>query len=77
MFAQLSLWYKSLSSLKQFMLSFFLNWIFWLAAWLVGERIFFDEQMSWAYHIFHATWMTFFTTVFSNWRKIKALFKNG
>ncbi len=77
MFAQLTHWYQALTPLKQLIISFLLTWIFWLAAWLIGERVFFDESMSWAYHFFHATWMAFFTIVPFNWKRIKAGLKEN
>ena len=68
-------WYNNLTPLKQFAVSLILNWFYWLTAWLILERFFFDKQRSWSYHIFHATWMSFFMTIFLEWKTTKALFK--
>jgi hypothetical protein len=77
MFKRYYKWYNNLTPLKQLTVSFSFNWFIWFIAWLLGDKIFFDEQHSWGYHIFHATWMAFFWTIFSNWTTIKALFKSN
>ncbi len=68
-------WYKSLTPLKKLIVSFILNWIYWLIAWLIAEQFVFDENRSWKYHVFHATWMSFFMTIPFNWKEIKQIFK--
>jgi len=63
--------------LKQLIISYILNWIFWIIAGLIVERIYYDDRQSWSYHILNASWMAFFTTIFFNWKTINALFKTG
>ncbi len=75
MFKRYNKWYNNLTPSKQLTVAFILNWFVWLIGWLFGDNIFFDEPHSWGYHIFHATWMAFFMTIFSNWTSMKALFK--
>ena len=68
-------WYNNLTALKQLTVSFTINWFVWLFGSLLGDKIFFDEQHSWGYHIFDATWMAFFMTILYNWTTVKTLFK--
>ena len=68
-------WYRNLTALKRLALSFILNWLYWLTAWLIAEQFVFDEQRSWKYHVFHATWMSFFMTLLFNWKELKQIFK--
>jgi len=68
-------WYESLSAAKQIAVSFLLNFLVWLISWLFVERILFDENRSWAYHIYHATFMSLFTTLSSRWHLFKTLFR--
>lgn len=62
--------------LQTLIFSFSLNWIFWLIAWLLAEQFIFEEKRSWNYHIFHATWMSFFMTIPFNWKELKQIFKS-
>jgi hypothetical protein len=75
MFKKYNNWYRSLTPLKQLIVSFTLNWFLWLIVFLIGEMILFDEQRSWGYRLFYATWMSFFMTIPSNWKKLKSIFK--
>jgi hypothetical protein len=75
MFKKYSNWYRNLTPLKKLLVSFILNWIYWLTAWLIAEKFFFDERRSWRYHAFHATWMAFFMTIPFNWKELKMIFK--
>lgn len=68
-------WYRSLTPLKKLAVSFILNWVYWLIAWLIAEHFVFDEKRSWKYHVFHATWMSFFMTIPFNWKELKQIFK--
>ncbi|HZH01120.1 MAG TPA: hypothetical protein VEY32_08560 [Flavisolibacter sp.] len=68
-------WYKGLTPLKKLVVSFILNWLYWLIAWLIAEQFFFDEKRSWKYHVFHATWMSFFMTIPFHWKELKQIFK--
>lgn len=68
-------WHNSLTPFKRIGVSFILNWFFWLAAWLIAEKIFFEEKISWKDHFIHATWMSFFMTMPFSWKAIKELFK--
>lgn len=74
MFKRLMTWYKGLTPVKRLLLSFLLNWIYWLFAWKLAEQFIFEETRSWDYHLFHATWMSFFMTLLFNWRDIKLIF---
>ncbi len=67
-------WYNNLTPIGRLTVSFILNWIYWLIAWLIGEKLFFDEVRSWAYHFMHATWMAFFMTILFNWQVVKSIF---
>ena len=66
---------EGFTPLKRLTVSFILNWLYWLIAWLIVERFLFDEKHSWKYHIFHATWMSFFMTIPFNWNELKDIFK--
>ena len=68
-------WYRRLTPLKKLVASLILNWIYWLMAWLIAEQFVFDEKRSWKYHVFHATWMSFFMTIPFNWKELKQIFK--
>ena len=68
-------WYRNLTALKRIVVSFILNWLYWLTAWLIAEYFVFDEQRSWKYHVFHATWMSIFMTIPFNWNELKQIFK--
>lgn len=68
-------WYKRLTPLKRLIVSFILNWFYWLIAWLIVEQFLFDEKRSWKYLVFHATWMSFFMIPFS-WKELKQIFKS-
>jgi len=68
-------WYNNLSPLKQLTLYFVFNWLLWCIASLIGEKLSFTETRSIGGHIFSATWMSFFMTIFFNWKKSKLLFK--
>jgi hypothetical protein len=70
-----SKWFSELSPLQKWVVSYILNWFFWLFAWLIAEQLFFDETLSWRYHIFHATWMAFFITFSYIWEELKNIFK--
>lgn len=69
-------WYNSLTPLKKLIISFILNWFYWLIAWLIAEQFVFDEKRSLKYHVFHATWMAFFMTIPFNWKELKQIFKS-
>lgn len=69
-------WFDQLTSLQKLVVSYSLNWIFWLIAWLLAEQFIFDEKRSWSYHIFHATWMSFFMIIPFNWKELKQIFKS-
>ena len=77
MFKKYNDWYKNLPTLKRLILAFIFNWFYWLAAWLLAEKFFFDEVRSWSYHFFHATFMAFFMTVLSNWKGLKSVVKGS
>ncbi|PJE45703.1 MAG: hypothetical protein CUR34_12765 [Sediminibacterium sp.] len=68
-------WHNGLTPLKRFFVSFMLNWLYWLIAWLIADEFFFDEKHSWKYHILHATWMALFITIPFSWREVKQIFK--
>ena len=68
-------WYKRLTPFKKLMISFILNWMYWLLAWLVAEQFVFDEKHSWKYRVFHATWMALFMLIPFNWNELKQIFK--
>lgn len=67
-------WYSSLTPFKRLAVSFILNWFYWLIAWLIADQFFFEEKHSIRYHLFHATWMSFFMTMPFNWKVTKELF---
>jgi hypothetical protein len=75
MFRKYNHWYNDLTPLKQLTGFFIFYWCLWLISSLLGDKFFFDEQHSWGYHIFDATWMAFFMTICFNWPKLKAMFK--
>lgn len=75
MIKKYKIWYSNLTALKKLTVSFILNWFYWLIAWLIAEQIFFDENRSWKYHVFHATWMAFFMTIPFNWKELKEIVK--
>ena len=75
MIKKYSKWYRNLTPLKRLTVSFILNWFYWLIASLIAEQFFFDENRSWNYHFFHATWMAFFMTIPFNWKEIKQIVK--
>lgn len=75
MTTRFSRWYNSLTHLKRVAVTFTFNLLFWFIGSLLEDRIFFDEQHSLAYHVFHATWMASFMTVLFNWKELKVLFK--
>lgn len=68
-------WYRNLKPLKRLAVSFILNFLYWLTAWLIAEHFGFDEQRSWKYHVFHAIWNSFFMTILFNWKELKQIFK--
>jgi hypothetical protein len=68
-------WYRDLTPFKRVSVSFILNWFYWLTAWLIAEQFIFDESRSWKYHLFHATWMSFFMTISFNWEVLEQIFK--
>lgn len=68
-------WHSSLTPFKRLLVSFMMYWFYWLIAWLIADQFFFEEKYSWWYHIFSATWMSFFMTVPFSWKVIKELFK--
>ena len=76
MFKKYINWYKSLSPLKKLIVSFILNWFYWLIGWLIAEQFIFDEKLSWTNHAFHATWMALFMTIPFNWKEIKQIFRS-
>lgn len=65
--------YKRLSPLKKLIVSYIINWIFWLLAWLILGQFILNDKQSYGYHLFHATWMSFFTTITFNWKEIKQI----
>lgn len=69
-------WYSGLTPSKKLLVSFVLNWFYWLIAWLIAEQFIFDETRSWKYHVFHATWMAFFMTLPFNWKELKQIFRS-
>lgn len=64
-----------IAPLKKVCTSFILNWCYWLTVRIILKEFVFDEERSWQYHLIHATCMSFFMTVFSNWKTVKAIFK--
>jgi len=70
-------WYKRLTPPKHLLVSFGINWLFWFAALLIGDKFFIGKNYNLAYHLFHATWMAFFWTILFHWKKITAIFKNN
>jgi uncharacterized membrane protein YkgB len=70
-----SKWFSELSPLQKWVVSYMLNWFFWLFAWLIAEKFVFEETRSWKYLIFHATWMAFIFTFSLLWEVIKQFFK--
>lgn len=77
MFRQFDMWYRNLTPLKQLIISFVSNWIFWFISGLIRDKVFFEEERSLIYHIFGATWMALFMTSLFNYRKIKSIFKSN
>jgi len=75
MLMRLHNWYKNLTPLQQLGILFIINWIIWFIGSLIEESVFYNEEHSWIYHIFNATWMAFFMTIPFNWKKVKFLFK--
>ena len=67
--------YKGLTPLKKLVVSFILNWFYWLIVWLIAEHFVFGEQRSWKYHVFHATWLSFFMIIPFNWKELKQIFQ--
>jgi len=74
MFKQYELWHSQLNPLKQFLVSFALNWIYWLVAWVILDKYFIHENLSAPKHIFHATGMSLCMTSF--WRGISKVVKS-
>jgi hypothetical protein len=70
-------WFNNLSPLKQLTLYFVFNWVIWFAASLTGEKLSFTETRSIAGHIFSATLMSLFMTIFFNWKKFRPLLKKN
>ncbi len=70
-------WLENLSPSKQLLFAFVFWWIIWLAASIMEEKLFSAEQRSVVGHIFYATFMSLFFTVFFNWKKLKILFKKS
>ena len=68
-------WYYSLTPFKRLVVSFIVNWFYWLIVWLIADQFFFEEKHTLKNHLFHATWMSFFMTVPFSWKVIKELFK--
>ena len=77
MFNRFNNWYKNLRPFQKITLTFIFNAFYWLIMWLIVEKVFFDENRSWGYHFFHATFMGFFMTVTSNWKELKRMIKGG
>lgn len=75
MFKKYSEWHSNLPPLKKWTVSFTLNWFFWLIIWLIAEQFLFDESRTWKYHVFHATWMSFFMTIPFSWKELKQMVK--
>ena len=67
-------WKNNLAPAKQLVVSFMVNWVYWLVAWLIFEKLKFLSPHSVKYHIFHAIWMAGFILVFQKWKLIKQVF---
>lgn len=75
MIKKFSNWYQNLTPLKKLSVSFVLNWVYWLIAWMIADHFLFNENHPWKYHVFHATWMASFFTIFYNWKNLKQIIK--
>lgn len=67
--------FNDLPPLKGLVLSFFLNFSFWLIMRLLADQFIFDERHSWKSNILHATWMSLFMMIPFNWKHIQEIFK--
>ncbi|MCG9899841.1 MAG: hypothetical protein MH132_07565 [Hydrotalea sp.] len=68
-------WHTGLSPVKRLVVSFAFHWTYWSIAWLVAEHFIFEEQRSWKYLLFHATWMSACMTIPFSWKDWKVIFK--
>jgi len=67
--------YTSLSPLKQLLVLFFLNTVFWYAAWSFYTNYFHEVQRPFLYRVAHAAWMSMVITIPLNWKKVQQVFK--
>ena len=77
MFRRLNAWYRSLTPVKQFGISFLANWVIWFIVSLVEDMVFYEERHSLLYHVSDAIWMALFMTVFYNWKVTRLAFKTA
>ena len=57
MFKKYQTWYNSKSPIMQKVISFGLNWVYWLFFWIAFGIFFFEENRPWYYFLWMATWM--------------------
>lgn len=74
MFKQYYRWHNDLIPLKRWFVSFMINWIYWLFAWLILEQFFYDEKQSWKYILGHTKWMSLIMTGLFKWKDLKQIF---
>ena len=67
-------WHKTLSKQNQRVVSLGLQWLYWFTIWFVAQRYIAGEERSFNYHLFSATCMAIFMTIFLQWPVTKALF---
>ena len=70
-------WLENLSPSKQLLFAFIFFWFIWLGGSIMEEKLFSIEPRSVGGHLFYATVMSLFMTIFFNWQKVKLLFRTN
>ena len=71
-------WYNNLSVQKKVAVHYFMQWIYWLLATKLLNKVWPDEKPKTIQEIlFHATWMAMWMTLFFQWKNIKLIFKKN
>jgi hypothetical protein len=74
---KLIFWYRSLSTIKQYLVSFICNWLFWLGATILIDWAMGDAYRSWKYYTINATIMAILLGGLFNWGILETGAKNS
>lgn len=76
MFRKYNLWFSNLPNFNRLIITYMLNWLIWFIASLISDAVFFEDKRSWLYHVFRATWMSFFMLIPLNLTALSSIFKS-